>query len=154
MLIPLQHQRRVIPLDLMWPFSNACRWPYSYVYIMRLEKSSWIFMPQCNQMISMKWNTALLEGCLLSDTNLSLHIAHCIQIEGVQAWTSGLLQSNSLVKFEDTSLFEYAQTSWFLYSETLFWRCMSVAWQSHHALSTKMDTVHGHYDHSIIFQLH
>lgn len=85
MLILLQHQRQVILFDPMGPFANACHRPYSYVYIMGLEESSWIFMRHCNWMLSMKWNTVLLEGCLPRDTNLNLHIARCIQIEVLQA---------------------------------------------------------------------
>lgn len=80
MLIPSQHQRQVILFDPVWPLSNACHWLFSYVYIMGLEESLWIFMLHYNRMLSMKWNTALLEDCLPWDTNLNLHIAHCIQI--------------------------------------------------------------------------
>lgn len=52
----------------------------SYVYIMALKGSSWIFMPHCNWNLSMEWNTVLLEGYLPWDTNLNLHIVLCIQI--------------------------------------------------------------------------
>lgn len=62
MVILLRHQRQVILFDPMWPFSNACHWPYSYVYITGSEESSWIFMRHCNWMLGMKWNTALPEG--------------------------------------------------------------------------------------------
>lgn len=71
----------------------------SYVYIMGLEESSWIFMPHCNWILSMKWNTVLLEVYLPWDTNLNLHIVHCIEIEVLQAWTFRLL----LFRLEDTS---------------------------------------------------
>lgn len=72
-----QHQRRVILFDPVWPFCNACHWPYSYVYIMSLENHEYLCYP-CNWMLSMKCNTTLLEGGLPWDTNLN--IAHCIQI--------------------------------------------------------------------------
>lgn len=44
--------------------------------------------------------------------------------------------------------------SQFLQNCFFFHNCMFVAWQSPHSLCTKMDAVHGHYEHSIIFQLH
>lgn len=124
MLIPLQHQRQVILFDPMWLFSNACHWPYSYVYIIGLEESSCIFMPHCNWMLSMKWNTLLLEDCLPLDTNLNLHIAHCIQIEVLQACNCRLLQYASLLKFEDTRPFGYAYTLFVLLvrQKHVFWR--------------------------------
>lgn len=78
-LLLSQHQSQVILFDPVWPFCNACHWPYSYVYIMSLENHEYLCCP-CNWMLSMKWNTTLLEGCLPWDTNLNLHIAHCIQI--------------------------------------------------------------------------
>lgn len=122
MLIPLQHQRKVILFDPMWPLSNACHWPYSYVYIMSLEESSWIFMTHCNWMLSMKWNTALLDSCLPWDTNLNLHIVRCIQIEALQAWTQRLLQSTGLFDVED-SLSEYVCTLFLMLGnpEMHFW---------------------------------
>lgn len=102
MQIPLKHQRQVILFDPMWPFTNACHWPYSYVYIMGLEESSWIFMAHCNWMLSMKWNTALLEGCLPWDTNLNLHFAHCIQS------ARGLnLQATSIYWFVQIGRYEF-----------------------------------------------
>lgn len=80
----------------------------SCVYITDLEESSWIFMPHCNWILSMKWNTALLETYLPWDINLNLHIVHCIQMEMLQTWTCRC-------RFEDTSSFLYIST-WFQFS--------------------------------------
>lgn len=173
--------------------SRVRRNPHEYLCATASECSAWNEILRC------------LRGCLPWDTNLNLHIAHCIQIEVLQAWTCRLLGRSSLLWFGDTSSFGFACTLIFfavgrtyatflcysfplcahflicfqfcvwvwlnskkppvhvLFSQFLqipsfffniFYSFMFVARQSPPAPSTTTDTVHEHYEHSIIFQLH
>lgn len=171
--------------------SRVQRNPHEYLCATATECSAWNEILRC------------LRGCLPWDTNVNLHIAHCIQIEALQAWTCRLLRRSSLLWFGDTSSFGFACTLIFfccranlrnisvfffpfvftffnlfpvlclilteskrvhvlfsqflqipLYFFYIFYSCVFVARQSPPAPSTTTDTVHEHYEHSIIFQLH
>lgn len=78
--------------------SRVQRNPHEYLCATATECSAWNEILRC------------LRGCLPWDTNLNLHIARCIQIEALQAWTCRLLRRSSLLWFGDTSSFGFACT--------------------------------------------